>query len=181
MGEPLSFEQLQVGDRWESRARTITEADVVHFAGLTGDFDPLHVDHEFARQSPFGKPIAHGLLGLSMLAGLSSTCPPVRTAAFLCIREWEFIRPVFFGDTVHAITVVIELHRSGRRHGRVVWQRQLLNQSNEVVQSGLFETLVSAATVAKRRPDAATTATPTPHLPPVTSQAEATPQLRADR
>ena len=180
MGEPLSFEQLQVGDRWTSRARTITEADVVQFAGLTGDYDPLHVDHEFARQSPFGKPVAHGLLGLSMLAGLSSTSPAVRTATFVTIREWEFVRPVFLGDTVHAITEVIELQRSGRRHGRVVWQRQLLNQSSEIVQNGIFETLVSAAKATKRRPDAPATAAPTPHLPPASSHADTPSQLRAE-
>jgi len=181
MGESLNFEQLQVGDRWESLARTITETDVVQFAGLTGDYDPLHVDHEFARQSPFGKPIAHGLLGLSMLAGLSSNCPSVRTAAFLCIRDWEFVRPAFIGDTVHVITEVIELHRSGRRHGRVVWQRQLLNQSGEIVQCGVFETLVSAAKTAKRRPDPPNLATPTPHMPSASVQAETAHPPQADR
>lgn len=161
--ELLSFEQLRIGDRWQSRARTITESDVVHFAGLTGDYDPLHVDHEFARQSPFGKPIAHGLLGLSILAGLSSNCPAVRTAAFLGIREWEFVRPTYIGDTVHAITEVVDLQRSGRRRGRVIWRRQLLNQSGDVVQSGILETLVNAADTSNRR-DAPTPAAPAPHI-----------------
>ena len=168
MGEPLSFEELRIGDRWESRGRTITETDVVHFAGLTGDYDPLHVDHKFARQSPFGKPIAHGLLGLSMLAGLSSTCPAVQTAAFLGLRDWEFVRPIFIGDTVRAITKVVELERSGRRHGRVVWDRQLVNQPGEVVQRGLFDTLVTAIQTAKPR-----AAIPAPHLSSTTAHSEA--------
>lgn len=77
MTEPLHFGDLAVGDHWTSFGRTVTETDVVNFAGMTGDYDPLHVDHEFARQTPFGKPIAHGLLGLSLVAGLASQCPSV--------------------------------------------------------------------------------------------------------
>src|SRR5262245_41641888 len=95
--EPLYFDQIQVGDTWESPARTVTEADVVNFAGLTGDYNPLHVDHEFARGTPFGKPLAHGLLGLSLVAGLGSHSPWMRTVAFVRIREWNFIKPVFIG------------------------------------------------------------------------------------
>ena len=83
MSEPLYFENIAVGETWTSLGRTITEADVVNFAGMTGDYDPLHVDHEFARQTPFGKPIAHGLLGLSLVAGLSSHFPCVKTIAFM--------------------------------------------------------------------------------------------------
>jgi 3-hydroxybutyryl-CoA dehydratase len=145
MTTSLFFEDLQVGASWKSHGRTITEADVVSFAGLTGDFDPLHVDHEFARQSPFGRPIAHGLLGLSFLAGLSSTCPAVHTAAFVAIRSWEFKGPLFPGDTVHVSTEVLEAEQTSKRRGRVVWRRQLVNQQGEVVQDGILETLVSTA------------------------------------
>ena len=101
----LHFEDLHVGDCWQSRARTITETDVVNFACMTGDFDPLHVDHEFAKSTPFGKPIAHGLLGLAWVAGLGSDSPSVNTAAFLSIERWEFHRPAHIGDTVRAIEV----------------------------------------------------------------------------
>lgn len=143
MAEYLYFEDLQVGNRFESPARTVTEADVSSFAGLTGDFDPLHVDHEFARQTPFRQPIAHGLLGLSFLAGLSSTCPRVRTAAFVSISDWKFLKPIYFGDTLHVLTEVAETRPNGRRTGRVIWRRQLINQKGEVVQEGTLETLVS--------------------------------------
>ena len=77
--EPRWFEDVSPGDCWRSSARTITETDVVNFAGLTGDFNPLHVDHHFARSTPFGRPIAHGLLGLSLLAGLGSTSRALAT------------------------------------------------------------------------------------------------------
>lgn len=143
MNQPFHFEDLHVGDRWQSRARTITEADVVAFAGLTGDYDPLHVDHEFVKHTPFGKPIAHGLLGLSFLAGLGSHFPMVQTVAFVSVRNWEFLRPVFIGDTVHAVNEIAELKENGHRRGTVVWKRQLVNHRGEVLQQGTFETLVA--------------------------------------
>ncbi len=143
MTEALFYEDLNTGDRWTSRARTITESDVVNFAGLTGDFDPLHVDHEFAKQTPFGKPIAHGLLGLSFLAGLASQCPTVHTMAFSSLRDWQFLAPIYIGDTVHAVTEVVDKLPTGRRSGKITWNRQLVNQDEQVIQSGVFETLVA--------------------------------------
>ena len=140
--EALYFNDVEVGDTWESPARTVTETDIVSFACLTGDFNPLHVDHEFAKGTLLGKPIAHGLLGLSFVAGLGSHSPNMRTAAFVKIREWTFLKPIFIGDTLHVQTEVAELAPSGRRRGRVVWRRRLLNQSGEAVQEGLAETLV---------------------------------------
>jgi len=145
MHHPLSFEQLEVGDTWTTRARTVTEADVVNFAGMTGDFDPLHVDHEFAAQSPFRKPIAHGLLGLSLAAGLCSNSPWVRTDVFLGIYDWKFLKPIFIGDTVHVVNEIVQLEQKGRCRGHVHWKRQLVNQRDEVVQEGSFETLVAAS------------------------------------
>lgn len=143
MNESLYFDELSVGDRWKSRARTVTEADVVNFAGITGDYDPLHVDHEYARQTPFGKPIAHGLLGLAFVAGLGSNYPAVNTVAFVGIREWEFLKPIFIGDTIHAVNEIVELNANHRRRGAVIWRRQLVNQRGEVIQQGIFETFVA--------------------------------------
>jgi len=153
MSESLYFDQLSVGDCWESRSRTITETDVVNFAGMTGDYDPLHVDHEFAKQTPFGRPIAHGLLGLSLLAGLSSTAPAMQTKALLGIGQWQFLRPLFIGDTVRVKTEVTDLNSKNRRQGRVTWRRQLVNQADEVVQQGEFETMVASTPLRVRRVD----------------------------
>src|SRR5438128_9788166 len=100
----LYFEDIEVGQQWESLGRTITEADVVNFAGISGDFNPIHIDQETAKSGPFGKPIAHGLLGLSIASGLGSHSPRVDTLAFLSILEWHFREPIFFGDTVQLIS-----------------------------------------------------------------------------
>ncbi len=141
--DPLSFEQLNVGDKWTSVDRTVVAADLQSFADLTGDHDPLHTDPQFAANGPFGKPVAHGLLGLSILAGLSSNAPAVLTAALVDIRSWSFSKPVFVGDVVRAVTEIIDLKPRGRRHGEVHWYRQLLNQKSEKVQDGILVTLVT--------------------------------------
>jgi 3-hydroxybutyryl-CoA dehydratase len=155
MSEPIDFDQLQVAQRWVSQGRTITETDVVMFAGISGDYNPLHVDHEHARQTPFGRPIAHGLLGLSLVAGLGSHSPNAATEAFLGVRSWDFLKPAYIGDTVHVVTEVVAMTPKSRRRGHVAWKRELLNQHGEVVQSGIFETLVAtAAGVRTRRPAA---------------------------
>ncbi len=156
MSESLYLEDLEPGSSWTSPARTLTETDIVSFAGMTGDYDPLHVDHEFAASTPYGKPIAHGLLGLSLMAGLSSTSPRVRTLALVRIDGWVFHRPVYVGDTVHVVTVVESVTPHGRRSGEVVWVRKLVNQRGECVQSGKIVTLVSShAFLPRSRPVAA--------------------------
>lgn len=140
---PLGFEDLQLGDRWISGERVVHDEDIQQFADLTGDQDPLHTDPVFAANGPFGKPIAHGLLGISFLAGLSSKAPSVQTSAFVGIRSWSFTKPVYAGDRVHVVTEIIDLKPHGRRHGEVHWYRQLINQDGQKVQEGILVTLVS--------------------------------------
>ena len=151
--EPLFFEDLKIGDRWLSDWREITADDVADFAVLTGDEDPLHTDQGSA--SPFGEPVAHGLLGLSVLAGLSTNYPRASTLALVSISEWKFESPIFFGDRVRVSTEVIEARRHGRRAGRVTWLRQLLNQNGRVVQRGHFVSLVATRTRMRRSSAAA--------------------------
>jgi acyl dehydratase len=139
----LGFDDLAVGDEWESAGRTVTESDVVRFAGLSGDFNAIHTDHEQARRSPFGRPIAHGLLGLSIASGLASHAPRVDTLAFLTILDWKFLHPIAFGDTIHVITRVVSLSpRSRGRRGVVTWHRRLVNQHGQTLQEGTTQTLV---------------------------------------
>ena len=142
----LGFGDLAVGDEWESPSRTVTEADVVAFAGLSGDFNPLHMDHAQAAQGPFGRPVAHGLLVLAMVSGLTSYAPKVDTMAFLAILEWKFLQPVAFGDTIRVVSQVEALEpRSRGRRGVVTWVRRVLNQHGQVVQEGRTQTLVRTA------------------------------------
>ncbi len=160
MSKPLPFDELHIGDRWRSQSRTITEADVVIFAGATGDFDPLHVDHETARKSHFGRPIAHGLLGLSYVAGLGLHSPWAATVAFTGIRQWQFLKPVYIGDTVHVVTEILDKQGRGRRQGGITWKRQLVNQEDEVVQEGIFDTLVAMAHAVRHKIGKLTPETP---------------------
>jgi len=139
----LGFDDLAVGDEWESPGRTVTEADVVGFAGLSGDFNALHMDHESARHGPFRKPVAHGLLGLAIASGLTSHSPRVETMALLAIIEWKFLRPIACGDTIRVITRVVALEpRSRGRRGVVTWHRRLVDVQGQTFQEGLTQTLV---------------------------------------
>jgi 3-hydroxybutyryl-CoA dehydratase len=146
----LYFDDVEIGQEWESVGRTITETDIVNFAGLSGDFNPMHMDHEFARTTPFQRPIAHGLLTLSIATGLAVQSPAMRTLAFVNLREWHFRGPVFIGDTVRVRAKVIdkEVRARGRR-GTITWQRQVVNQHGKIVQEGVTQTLVEARAAAE--------------------------------
>jgi 3-hydroxybutyryl-CoA dehydratase len=173
--EAQFFDNVQIGDRWISPARTITETDVVNFAGLTGDYDPLHVDHEHARNTPFGRPIAHGLLGMSLVAGLGSHSPWMRTAAFVRIIDWKFLKPIYIGDTVHVETEVVGKQDNPRRRGSITWVRRLVNHEGDIVQEGVTETLVLVQPVtipSKPRPGRAAFLDPAHLAPAPTSTAD---------
>ena len=158
--DALYFNDVAIGETWDSPARTVTETDIVNFAGMTGDYNPLHVDHEFAKTTLFGKPIAHGLLGLSFVAGLGSFSPWMKTAAFIRIVDWKFLKPIFIGDTVHVRTEIVAKEVRGRgRRGLITWKRQLVNQQGVVVQEGTTETLVEI------RQDTANAQAPSGDLP----------------
>jgi len=148
--EHLFFDDVEVGQEWESLGRTITEADIVNFAGLSGDFNPIHMDHHFAATTPFRRPIAHGLLVLSLSSGQALHSPPMRTMAFLAIREWHFMSPVFIGDTLKVKSRVLKREARARgRRGVITWQRQIINQEGKVVQEGVTETVVQGRAALK--------------------------------
>src|SRR5687768_12140429 len=108
MEHSLYYDDVEPGQHWRSPARTIMASDVEQFADLTGDNNPLHLDEQFASQTPFGRPIAHGLLGMSLVAGLGSRSPSMHTAVFVRVLEWRFLHPIYIGDTVHVETMVME-------------------------------------------------------------------------
>lgn len=141
----LYFEDVEVGQAWESPAREVTAGDIRQFAELTGDFNPIHVNEEYAATTPFGRTIAHGLLTLAIGSGLGIDHPPMRTIAVIELKNMRFLAPVYPGDRVHTKTIVVAKERKGRgRRGLITWQRQLINQDNRIAQDGFSVTLVEA-------------------------------------
>jgi acyl dehydratase len=137
------FEDLKVGQEFTSPGRTVTEADIVIFAGLSGDYNVLHTDAEHMKSSIFGERIAHGLLGLSIQQGLASRGEPGAAHGLLSGLKWKFKGPIKIGDTIHVLSR-ITAKKDGPDAGRglVTVERQLLNQRGEVVQEGETEHLV---------------------------------------
>jgi len=132
--EGLYFEDYSIGMELETSGRTVTEADIVNFAGLTGDWNPLHTDEEFAKQSIFGRRIAHGTLVFSIMIGLLVRLGHVEKTiiAFYGIDKLRFTNPVFIGDTIKAYSKVIELEDKGS-YGIVTTEARAEKQSGEVV------------------------------------------------
>ncbi len=140
------FEEFQVGDVVVSAGRTITEADVVLFAGLSGDYNQIHTDAEFARQGMFGQRVAHGLLGLAVASGLAAQLGFIE-GTVLAFREltWKFSLPIFIGDTIHVKTTVAELKAMPRLGGgAVTLDVQVLNQEDKAVQRGAWVVLIAS-------------------------------------
>jgi hypothetical protein len=142
------YEDLYVGLAFRSPGRTITDADLMAFAGLTGDFSELHTSDVYAKNSQFGRKVAHGLLGLSYAHGLMwpRTGELRETAiAFLGIQDWKFVGPIFVGDTIFVHYVLAELRDSKSRPTQAVasFAVELLNQDGMVLQKGTKILLVS--------------------------------------
>jgi acyl dehydratase len=143
----LYYEEFQVGQKIVSVGRTVTEGDIMTFAGLSGDYNQLHTDAEFSRKGNFGQRIAHGLLGLSITSGLA-----LRTGflegtviAFREISEWKFTKPIFIGDTIHAEMVVTDTKPYPRLNGgSVSIVFDVKNQREETVMKGTWVVIVAS-------------------------------------
>lgn len=143
----MYFDEFAPGMSITSPGRTVTEADVVNFAGISGDFNLIHTDSEYSRQSPFGQRVAHGLLGLSIASGLA-----VRTGimegtvlAFREIGEWKFINPIYLGDTIHVEMTVLETKEIRRLGGGAVTiEVDVKKQTDETVMKGHWKILVAS-------------------------------------
>ena len=145
----MYWEQWEVGAEFESPARTVTEADIVAFAGLSGDYNPLHVNEEYCKTTIFGTRIAHGPLVYAITAGLLFQLHLYDDTliAFLGFENLKFTGPVKAGDTIHAKIKVLE-KRETSRPDRGVMKRELrvFNQRGEVVQEAIQNFLL------KRKP-----------------------------
>jgi acyl dehydratase len=131
----LYFEDFEVGGVSTSRGRTITEADIVNFAGLSGDFVELHINEEYAQKSPFGRRIAHGALIFSISTGLMTQMGQIHDTviAFYGIDKLRFTGPTFIGDTIHVTKKVMEAKLKEPGRGVLTFETHVWNQRGEAV------------------------------------------------
>ena len=151
----IFWEDLTVGTKYVTSSRTITEADVAAFAALTGDFNRLHVDAEYAKASIFGQRIAHGMLVASYMAGLTSRSIPnqLMEGALFGVLEHrlKFPKPTFIGDTIRVeIEVVEQRPTSNPERGIIGFMRKAINQRGEVAAE-----LGATCLLKRRHPQAA--------------------------
>jgi acyl dehydratase len=143
---PLYLEDVLEGATYVSPARTITEADVVAFAGLSGDYNPIHTDIEFAKQNIYGQRVVYGILAMAMMTGLLDRTGLFSGSAIAAygFKEWSFRSPLFIGDTIHFELTIGKVRPHPRQTDRGSVQRffEIVNQHDEVVQSGRFDTLL---------------------------------------
>jgi len=142
----LYFEEFEVGYEIVSAGRTITEADIVSFAALTGDWTQIHVNADYAKDTMFGQRVAHGLLGLSIAAGLGAQLGFIEETV-LAFRslEWKFSAPIFIGDTIHLKATVKETKELKKLGGgSIVFEMRLLNQEGKIVQKGTWSVLMKS-------------------------------------
>lgn len=143
----LYFEEFQVGQHIISTARTVTESDVVTFAGLSGDYNQIHTDAEFSKNTPFGQRVTHGLLGIAIASGLTMRTGILEgtVLAFREINVWKFSKPIFIGDTVHVEVDVKEVKALPRLNGgSVIIELSVKNHHGEVTMKGLWTVLVAS-------------------------------------
>ena len=145
----LYFEQYEIGMKITSQGRTITEADINAFAGLSGDFNQIHTDEVYASNSALGQRVAHGLLVTSIVSGLAVQTGFMEgtVIAFREISQWKFSNPVFIGDTVTVVIQVTNTKKMSRLNGgAVTFNLNVYNQSNSVVQRGEWVILLKSQT-----------------------------------
>jgi len=139
----LFFDDFHVGQRFVTKARTVTEADVVNFAALTWDHNQLHTDAEYAARTMYGKRIAHGLLGIAIHSGLAYQLIEESILAFLEL-SWQFKLPLYIDDTIHVEQVVKEIREDEQKdRGILTFEKELINQRSEVVQTGTTTVLLA--------------------------------------
>lgn len=141
----MYFEEFEIGQKMISPGRTITESDVVGFAGLSGDFNRIHTDAPYAKKTPFGARVAHGLLGLSIASGLALRTGVLEgtVIAFREINSWKFTKPVYLGDTIHVEMTIVQTKAMKRvGGGKVELEFDVQNQKDVTVMKGVWSVLV---------------------------------------
>ena len=138
MSRGLFFSDYEIGNEFQTGRRTITETDVVMFAGLSGDYNPLHTDAVFAEKTPFGQRVAHGMLVTSISTGLAQTLG-IFEGTTLALMEQTFVykAPTFFGDTIH-LKLIVDATRPSSKGGKgvVTFRSEVIKQDGTVVNEG---------------------------------------------
>ncbi len=140
------FEQFEIGQQLATASRTITEADIVNFAGMTGDFNQIHTDAEYAAKDTFGQRVAHGMLVQSIATGLAVQSGIIE-GTVLAFREQsaKFSLPVFIGDTVHVQLEITETKALPRLGGGTINMKYAVyNQHGKAVQRGDWVMLIKS-------------------------------------
>jgi 3-hydroxybutyryl-CoA dehydratase len=140
------YEEVEIGQKFVTRGRTITEADIVQFGSLTGDFNPMHFDDEYMKKHIMGKRVAHGMLTISYAIGQIYQLGFLeRTTLAFRGLEVKFSLPVYIGDTIHVVVETIEKKDARRMGGGIVTSAfKVINQKGETVQSGTMITLIAS-------------------------------------
>jgi acyl dehydratase len=147
-GRGLYFGEFKEGMTFLSPGRTITESDIVSFAGLSGDYNQIHTDAEYSKSTPVKERVAHGLLGLAITSGLAVRIGVLEgtVIAFREINNWKFVKTIFIGDTVRVALHVVETKELPRLGGGAVSiELRLMNQNDEIVMKGIWKVLVASA------------------------------------
>lgn len=136
------FEDFEIGEEILTQGRTITRSDVINFAGVSGDFEPLHLDKEFGQKTVFKENIAHGLCVLAIASGNIARTGILKNAVALYgIDEWRFTKPVFFGDTIR-VRMKVEDKTEKPDTGIVDFYLEIVNQKDEVLQKGKWRSMI---------------------------------------
>lgn len=142
----LYYEEYMVGQKMVTRGRTVTEADLVNFAGLTGDYNPMHTNAEYAANSFLGQRVAHGMLALSYIVGQAYQLGFLeKTVLSFRSVDMKFSAPVYIGDTIHGELTIAEKKDAARLGGGIVTiEVRIINQEGKAVQKGQWSALIAS-------------------------------------
>lgn len=145
MDHSLYFEDLRQGEVFESSGRTITETDMTFFSMLSGDWNPIHCDQDFASKTRFGERLVHGAYGIAIATGMMHTLGIFEKSAvaMMSISDWKFVKPITVGMTLRLRLTILDFEEgTSERVGRVNRRLQLVNEHDEVVQDGVSDMLI---------------------------------------
>lgn len=142
----LYYEDVETGARWRTAGRTVTEADSTMFSMLSGDWNPIHCNEDYARRTRFGQRIVAGIFGLSLITGAMNQWGIFETSALamLNIRDWQFRKPILIGTTL-----IVQMEITGKRlvssgaAGIIERRFDLLDPQDEVIQTGFSDMMIA--------------------------------------